>query len=85
MKPLQGAATDNLVVFKTEIKGHGDPILLDYRMEKSAAGWKIYDLNVRGVGLVETYRPQFGEEIGANGMDGFITKLADRNKGAKKQ
>jgi phospholipid transport system substrate-binding protein len=84
MKPLRAAAEDSEVVVKTEIKGRGDPIQLDYRMEKSATGWKIYDLNVLGVWLVETYRSQFAQEISANGIDGLITKLADRNKGVKK-
>ena len=83
MKPLRAAAEDSEVVVKTEIKGRGDPIQLDYRMEKSATGWKIYDLNVLGVWLVETYRSQFAQEISANGIDGLITKLADRNKGVK--
>ncbi len=84
MKPLRAAAEDSEVVVKTEIKGRGDPIQLDYRMEKLATGWKIYDLNVLGVWLVETYRSQFAQEISANGIDGLITKLADRNKGVKK-
>ncbi len=84
MKPFRAAADDNKVVVKTEIKGRGDPIQLDYRMEKSATGWEIYDLNVRGEWLVETYRPQFGEEIRAYGFEGFINKLEGRNKGSKK-
>jgi phospholipid transport system substrate-binding protein len=84
MKPLRAAAEDSEVVVKTEIRGRGDPIQLDYRMEKSSTGWKIYDLNVLGVWLVETYRSQFAQEINANGIDGLITKLADRNKSVKK-
>jgi phospholipid transport system substrate-binding protein len=84
MKPLRAAAEDTEVVVKSEIKGRGDPIQLDYRLEKAASGWKIYDLNVLGVWLVETYRSQFAQEINANGIDGLITKLADRNKSAKK-
>jgi phospholipid transport system substrate-binding protein len=84
MKPLRAATEDSEVVVKTEIKGRGDPIQLDYRMEKSANGWKIYDLNVLGVWLVETYRSQFAQEISASGIDGLITKLADRNKSVKK-
>lgn len=84
MKPLRAAAEDTEVVVKSEVKGRGDPIQLDYRMEKSANGWKIYDLNVLGVWLVETYRSQFAQEINAGGIDGLIAKLADRNKGAKK-
>ncbi len=84
MKPLRAAAEDTEVVVKSEIKGRGDPIQLDYRLEKTATGWKIYDLNVLGVWLVETYRSQFAQEINANGIDGLVAKLAERNKNAKK-
>jgi phospholipid transport system substrate-binding protein len=84
MKPLRATPEDTEVVVKSEIKGRGDPIQLDYRMEKAATGWKIYDLNVLGVWLVETYRSQFAQEINASGVDGLIAKLADRNKSAKK-
>ncbi len=84
MKPLRAAPEDTEVVVRSEIKGRGDPIQLDYRMEKSPTGWKIYDLNVLGVWLVETYRAQFAQEINANGVDGLISKLAERNKSAKK-
>jgi phospholipid transport system substrate-binding protein len=84
MKPLRSAPEDTEVIVRSEVKGRGDPIQLDYRMEKSATGWKIYDLNVLGVWLVETYRAQFAQEINANGIDGLITKLTDRNKSAKK-
>jgi phospholipid transport system substrate-binding protein len=84
MKPLRSAPEDTEVIVRSEVKGRGDPIQLDYRMEKSATGWKIYDLNVLGVWLVETYRAQFAQEINAGGIDGLIAKLADRNKSAKK-
>jgi phospholipid transport system substrate-binding protein len=84
MKPLRSAPEDTEVIVRTEVKGRGDPIQLDYRMEKAATGWKIYDLNVLGVWLVETYRSQFAQEINASGVDGLITKLAERNKNAKK-
>jgi phospholipid transport system substrate-binding protein len=49
-------------------------------MEKTAVGWKIYDLNVLGVWMVETYRTQFAQEISARGIDGLIATLAQRNK-----
>ena len=68
------------MVVRSEIKGSGDPIALDYRMEKTDSGWKIYDLNVASIWLVETYRSQFSQEINANGVDGLIKKLAERNK-----
>lgn len=84
MKPLRASAEDIEVVVRSEVKGRGDPIQLDYRMEKSSTGWKIYDLNVVGVWLVETYRTQFAQEINASGIDGLITKLSERNKNAKK-
>jgi phospholipid transport system substrate-binding protein len=83
LKPFRAAAEDKEVIVKTEIKGRGDPIQLDYRLEKtpgSGAGWKIYNLNVLGVWLVETYRSQFAQEINAKGIDGLITALAERNK-----
>ena len=80
MKPLRAAAADIEVVVRSEIKGSGDPIALDYRMEKTDSGWKIYDLNVASIWLVETYRSQFSQEINANGVDGLIKKLAERNK-----
>ena len=83
VKPMRGGADDNEVVVRTEVKGSGDPIQLEYRMEKTAgqgAGWKIYDLNVLGVWLVQTYKSQFAQEISAKGVDGLITSLAERNK-----
>ncbi len=80
LKPMRSSPTDVEVLVRTEIVGKGDPIQLDYRMEKVAGGWKIYDLNVLGVWLVETYRTQFSQEINANGVDGLIASLAQRNK-----
>jgi len=82
LKPMRSAATDNEVVVRTEIKGKGDPIQLDYRLEKAGDSWKIYDVNVLGVWLVENYRNSFAQEIGANGIDGLIAKMAERNKSA---
>ncbi|HEX6706278.1 MAG TPA: ABC transporter substrate-binding protein [Albitalea sp.] len=82
LKPMRGSADDAEVVVKTEIRGQGDPVQLDYRLEKSPEGWKIYDVNVMGVWLVENYRNSFAQEIGANGIDGLIGKLAERNKSA---
>jgi phospholipid transport system substrate-binding protein len=80
VKPLRAAAADTEVVVRTEVMGRGDPVQLDYRLEKAAAGWKIYDLNVLGVWLVETYRTQFSQEINAKGIDGLIASLTERNK-----
>ena len=83
VKPLRAAPDDKDVLVRTEITGRGDPIQLDYRLEKTpgqGAGWKIYNLNVLGVWLVETYRGQFAQEINAKGVDGLIDALVARNK-----
>ena len=80
VKPLRAAPTDTDVTVRTEVVGRGDPVQLDYRMEKTPTGWKIYDLNVLGVWLVETYRTQFAQEINANGIDGLIASMSQRNK-----
>lgn len=79
LKPMRAAPEDKEVVVRTEIRGRGDPIQLDYRLEQVAGGWKIYDVNVLGIWLVENYRNTFSQEIGANGIDGLIGKLAERN------
>jgi phospholipid transport system substrate-binding protein len=83
VKPLRGATDDKNLVVQTEVRGKGEPIQLDYRLEKTpgvGAGWKIFDLNVLGIWLVENYRSQFSKEINAGGVDGLIKSLSDRNK-----
>jgi phospholipid transport system substrate-binding protein len=88
IKPLRAAADDKEVVVRTVIKGRGDPIQLDYKLEKTpseGAGWKIFNLNVLGVWLVETYRSQFAQEINAKGINGLIVTLAERNKANAKK
>ena len=81
VKPLRAAADDKEVMVKTEVRGKGDPIQLDYRVEKSADGaWKVYNMNVMGIWLVENYKTQFAQEINTKGVDGLIASLADRNK-----
>jgi len=88
IKPLRGATDDKNLVVQTEIRGKGEPIQLDYRLEKTpgeGAGWKIFDLNVLGIWLVENYRSQFSKEINAGGIDGLIKSLSDRNKSNAKK
>ncbi|WP_338415672.1 ABC transporter substrate-binding protein [uncultured Sphaerotilus sp.] len=82
LKPLRSRPEDTEVLVRSEIKGKADPIQLDYRLEKAGDSWKIYDVNVLGVWLVETYRASFAQEISASGIDGLITKLAEKNKAA---
>ena len=72
------------VVVQTEVRGKGEPIKLDYRLDKPADAWKIIDVNVGGLWLVQNYRSQFAQEITKGGIDGLITALVDRNKAATK-
>jgi len=83
VKPLRAGQEDKNLVVNTEVRGKGDPIQLDYRLEKTpgeGAGWMIFDLNVLGVWLIENYRTQFTKEINAGGIDALIASLAARNK-----
>lgn len=81
VKPLRAAPGDKDVLVRTEVRGRTDPIQLDYRLtQKPGEDWKIYNINVMGVWLVETYRSQFAAEINAKGVDGLIAALAARNK-----
>ncbi len=79
-KALRAAPDDKEVVVKTVVVGRGDPISLDYRLEKSSNGWKVYDMNIMGAWLVEAYRNQFANQISQNGIDGLVKFLQDRNK-----
>lgn len=88
VKPLRGASDEKNLVVQTEVRGKGEPIQLDYRLEKTpgeGAGWKIFDLNVLGIWLVENYRSQFSKEINAGGVDGLIKSLSERNKSNAKK
>jgi phospholipid transport system substrate-binding protein len=80
-RPLRLAPGDNDVVVKSFIRQpSGQPIAVDYSMEKTDAGWKVYNLKIEGISLVENYRNTFNTEIQKGGIDGLITTLADRNK-----
>lgn len=83
VKPLRAGQEDKNLVVNTEVRGKGDPIQLDYRLEKTpgeGSGWMIFDLNVLGVWLIENYRTQFTKEINTGGIDALIASLAARNK-----
>ena len=84
IKPSRNLPEDEEQIVRTEVRGGGgDPVQLDYRVEKSpTVGWKIYDVNVLGVWLVENYRNSFAQEISKGGIDGLIAKLSERNKSA---
>jgi len=87
VRPFRGSPDDKDVLVRTEIRGGGDPVQLDYRLEKTpgeGSGWKVYNLNVLGVWLVDTYRTQFAQQINSQGIDGLISALAARNKSNNK-
>ncbi len=80
-KPLRADPSAKEVEVRSEVvRTGGTPIELDYRLEKTPSGWKIYDINVLGAWLVETYQSTFSSEIGKSGIDGLIKALAEKNK-----
>ena len=80
-KPTKIESADTDVLVKTEIVQPGNkPIQLDYSLEKGGAGWKVYDVVVAGVSLVTNYRDTFNQEVRANGIDGLIQMLVNKNK-----
>ncbi len=85
LKPQRASPEDTDVMVRTEVRGRGEPIQLDYRLEKTPQGWRIYNLNVLGVWLVETYRNQFAQEINTKGVEGLIAALSERNKSNAKK
>lgn len=79
VKPLRAAPGDTDVLVRTEVTGKGEPVQLDFRVENGdGKGWKIYNMNVLGVWMVETYRTQFAQELNKGGIDGLIQALANR-------
>lgn len=80
VKPLRAAAGDTDVTVRTQVKQPGtEPVSIDYSMEKSPSGWKVYDVVVGGVSLVTNYRETFNAEIRDRGVDGLIKSLASKN------
>jgi phospholipid transport system substrate-binding protein len=80
VRPLALQAADSDVTVKTSINQQGgQPIAMDYRMEKTAQGWKVYDVTIEGVSIVTNYRSQFANEVQRGGIDGLIKTLQDKN------
>ena len=81
-KPVRMEPTDTEVEVRSQVvqSRGGEPIQLNYRLEKLPAGWKIYDVNVLGAWLVQTYKNTFAAEIGKNGIDGLIKTLVEKNR-----
>jgi phospholipid transport system substrate-binding protein len=83
MRPLRADPAATEVLVRTELVGtRGDPIQIDYRLERAGSAWKIYDVNVLGIWIVQTYRDQFAQETSAKGLDGLIASLKERNQQA---
>ena len=78
-KPLRSSPSDTDVIVRTVVIGKSDPIPLDYRLEKTNDGWRVYDVNIMGAWLIEAYRNQFTNQINQNGIDGLIKFLQERN------
>ena len=79
--PVTGSSQ---VVVQSEVRGKGEPIKLDYRLDKFDAAWKIIDVNVGGIWLVQNYRAQFATELAKGGIDGLISTLVEKNKASGK-
>ncbi|RSZ58269.1 ABC transporter substrate-binding protein [Massilia atriviolacea] len=80
-KPLRAAPEDKEVEVRSQVNvARGEPVTLNYRLAQTPAGWKIFDINVLGAWLVETYKGTFASEINKSGIDGLIKTLAERNK-----
>jgi phospholipid transport system substrate-binding protein len=86
IRPLRARPDDDEVIVRTQVLRPGkEAIQLDYRLEKSPNGWKIFDLNILGLWLIENYRTQFNQIVTANGIDGLITSMQDKNRSLTKQ
>jgi phospholipid transport system substrate-binding protein len=81
VRPLALPSVDTDAVVHTEAASSGeDAVQIDYRLERSEAGWRIYDMKILGVSMVETFRSSFAAELSRAGIDGLIKALADRNR-----
>jgi len=83
-KPLKMQTTDTDVTVRSLVNQPGNkPVQIDYNLEKTDRGWKVYDISVAGISLVTNYRGSFGQEISAGGIDGLIATLRTKNKGSE--
>lgn len=80
-RPLRLMSDDSDVVVKSLVKrGGGQPVAIDYNMEKTSQGWKVYNVKIEGISLVENYRNTFNSEVQKNGVDGLIRALNGKNQ-----
>ena len=81
IKPVRAAPDDKEVIVRTEVRGKGEPIQLDYRLERTEKGWKIYDVNVLGVWLADTsFKSQFAPILANGGVEALTATLAELNR-----
>jgi len=81
VRPVRAKPDDDEVIVRTQVLRPGrEPIQIDYRLQRSAGGWKIFDMNIMGLWLVEHYRNQFAQVVGASGIDGLIQSLKEKNQ-----
>ncbi|MDR0274759.1 MAG: ABC transporter substrate-binding protein [Burkholderiaceae bacterium] len=83
VQPMRAAPGDQEVVVRTFIRGSGEPVQMDYRLYKTpgdGTGWKVYDFNVMGIWIIDTYRSQFAQQINAGGIERLLQTLTELNK-----
>jgi phospholipid transport system substrate-binding protein len=80
LRPMRPGTNPNEVVVGTDVVGKGEPLQLDYRLEKAGDAWKIFDFNVLGLWATDSFRSQFARDLSAGGIDALIDRLAEKNK-----
>jgi phospholipid transport system substrate-binding protein len=79
-KPFRASPEDTDVVVRSVVQNNGQPVELDYRLYKTAQGWRVYDINVLGAWLIQAYQQQFNEQISQHGVNGLVQFLTQRNQ-----
>jgi phospholipid transport system substrate-binding protein len=80
-KPLRAHPGDTEVTVRSQVKQSGaEPVVIEYDMEKTESGWKVFDIRVLGISLVATYRTAFAEEVRNRGIEGLISLLSSKNR-----
>ncbi|KMZ13243.1 putative ABC transporter, auxiliary component YrbC [Candidatus Burkholderia humilis] len=79
-KPFRASPDDTDVVVRSVVMNNGQPVELDYRLYKTAQGWRVYDINVLGAWLIQAYQQQFNEQIQQHGVNGLVQFLTQRNQ-----
>jgi phospholipid transport system substrate-binding protein len=80
LRPVRAGSNANEVVIGTDVVNKGEPIQLDYRLEKAGDAWKIYDFNVLGLWATDSFRSQFAKDLSGGGVDALIARLSEKNK-----